>query len=155
MNSDAFQPTQNYWFSYDERMPVRSCVQSICDLALDFGGGKMARPFGVALLIVGVDEKGPSLYSTDPSGLFTKFSAKAIGAGSEGAQSSLKDHYNPAMTLEEAKTLSLQILKQVMEEKINETNVEMAEITTKKESFRVCTKEEVKAVLDKLPASPF
>jgi len=48
------------------------------DLALSFGeteGDKdskkskaMARPFGVALLIGGVDETGPCLYHTDPSG---------------------------------------------------------------------------------------
>uniref|UniRef100_A0A6U3CD58 Proteasome subunit alpha type n=1 Tax=Lotharella globosa TaxID=91324 RepID=A0A6U3CD58_9EUKA len=147
--------TQNYWFNYDEKMPVRSCVQSICDLALDFGGGQMARPFGVALLVVGVDEKGPCLYSTDPAGNFTKYAANAIGAGSEGAQSSLKDHYNKSMTLKEAKTLVLQILKQVMEEKINDTNVEMAEITTEDQKFRICSKEEVKTILEAMPASAF
>jgi len=30
----------------------------------------MARPYGVALLIAGVDENGPQLYQTDPSGTF-------------------------------------------------------------------------------------
>jgi 20S proteasome subunit alpha 5 len=28
----------------------------------------MSRPFGVSLLIAGVDEKGPALFYTDPSG---------------------------------------------------------------------------------------
>lgn len=28
---------QNHRFSYNEPMPVESCVQSICDLALRFG----------------------------------------------------------------------------------------------------------------------
>lgn len=73
--------TQNHWFTYDERMPVESCVQSVSDLAIGFGEGNMARPFGVALLIGGVDDKGPALYHTDPSGTATKYFAKAIGAG--------------------------------------------------------------------------
>jgi len=30
----------------------------------------MARPYGVALLIAGVDEDGPQLYQTDPSGTY-------------------------------------------------------------------------------------
>nr|ACF24562.1 proteasome alpha 5 subunit [Gymnochlora stellata] len=145
---------QNYWFNFDEKIPVRSCVQSICDLALDFGGSKMARPFGVALLVVGVDEKGPALYSTDPSGNYVKYLAKAIGAGSEGAQTSLKDHYNKSMTLAEAKTLSLRILKQVMEEKISETNVEMAVITVKDEKFCMCQKEEVKLLIENMSSAP-
>lgn len=33
-------------------------------------------------------------YHTDPSGTFVKYEAKAIGSGSEGAQSSLQEHYN-------------------------------------------------------------
>jgi 20S proteasome subunit alpha 5 len=48
----------------------------------------------VALLVAGVDEKGPVLYHTDPSGTFTRYEAKAIGAGSEGAQTYMQEHYN-------------------------------------------------------------
>jgi 20S proteasome alpha/beta subunit len=48
-----------------------------------------SRPFGVALLIAGWDA-GAVLYQTDPSGTFAEFSAKAIGSGSEGAQTALQ-----------------------------------------------------------------
>lgn len=53
--------TQNHWFMYDEKMQVESCVQAVCDLALRFGEESMARPFGVALLVAGVDQNGPVL----------------------------------------------------------------------------------------------
>lgn len=59
----------------------------------------MARPFGVALLVAGVDENGPTLYHTDPSGTYSRFQAEAIGAGSEGARTQLQEHYNKSMTL--------------------------------------------------------
>merc|ERR1712130_506107 len=120
-------------------MPVQSCTQSICDLVLKFGesgddddddsGPTMSRPFGVALLVAGVDENGPALYNTDPSGTFVKFDANAIGQGSEGAQSQLQESYNKSMTLEEAEVLALSTLKQVMEEKATSTNVEIAAVT--------------------------
>lgn len=32
--------SQNHRFSYDEPMPVESCTQSLCDLALEFGETK-------------------------------------------------------------------------------------------------------------------
>lgn len=48
----------------------------------------------MALLIAGVDENGPALFHTDPSGTFIQYEAKAIGAGSEGAQSALQDKYS-------------------------------------------------------------
>ena len=78
---------------------MEALTQSICDLALSFGEGdsddkkkRMSRPFGVALLVAGWDElNGPQLYFSDPSGTFVKYKAKAIGAGSEGAQSNLSE----------------------------------------------------------------
>jgi len=144
--------TQNHWFTYDEKLSVETTVHSICDLALGFGEGSMARPFGVALLIAGVDEKGPALYHTDPSGIYTKYAATAIGAGSEGAQTALREQYNKSMTLAEAQKLALEILKQVMEEKINSTNVEMAVVSTKTKEFRLSTSDELDAIIKTLSA---
>ena len=90
----------------------------------------MSRPFGVALLMAGVDEKGPQLFFSDPSGTYTQYKAKAIGAGSEGAQATLQEKFRDDMTLIEAENLVCEILKQVMEEKINNENIEVASITT-------------------------
>jgi hypothetical protein len=65
--------SQNHAFNYAEPLRVESCTQAICDLALRFGEGAegeesiMSRPFGVALLIAGYDEDGPSLYVDLPS----------------------------------------------------------------------------------------
>lgn len=58
---------QNHAFTYDERIRVDSVTQAVCDLALRFGESvhdeeaMMSRPFGVALLIAGIDESGPQL----------------------------------------------------------------------------------------------
>eukprot|EP01042_Synura_sphagnicola_P003603 gene3603-4484_t len=60
----------------------------------------MSRPFGVALLVAGYDENGPQLYFSDPSGNYLQYKAKAIGAGSEGAQSTLQEKYREDMTLQ-------------------------------------------------------
>jgi hypothetical protein len=54
----------------------------------------MSRPFGVALLIAGYDEDGPSLYHAEPTGTFYRYDAKAIGSGSEGAQAELQNEYH-------------------------------------------------------------
>jgi len=61
--------SQSHAFHYGEAIKVESCTQAICDLALRFGESAsgeeeesiMSRPFGVALLIAGYDENGPSL----------------------------------------------------------------------------------------------
>ena len=87
-----------------------------------------SRPFGVALLIAGIDQHGPQLYHADPSGTFMRFQAKAMGSGSEGAQSELQDSYDKSMTLEQAKVLALKVLKQVMEDTLDANNVQLAQV---------------------------
>jgi len=146
--------TQNHWFVYNESMGVESCVQSVCDLALNFGEGDMARPFGVALLVAGVDEEGPSLYHTDPSGTYTKYDFKAIGAGSEGAMSSLQEHYNKSMKLHEAQSLALRVLKQVMEETLDSNNVELSTVTTATNEFVLCSPTDLAGIIRNLDPEP-
>jgi 20S proteasome subunit alpha 5 len=123
-------------------------------LALAFGEGstekaQMSRPFGVALLFAGVDKNGPSLYSLDPSGTYVRCDAKAIGSGAEGAQGSLGDIYHADISLKEATKHALTILKQVMEEKLTATNVELATVT-KADGFKVLTDDEVKSEIEAL-----
>lgn len=155
---------QNHAFHFAESLRVESCTQAICDLALRFGEGAdgeesvMSRPFGVALLIAGYDEDGPQLfvllpsatemhtnlgrYHAEPSGTFYRYDAKAIGSGSEGAQAELQNEYHRSLTLAEAETLVLKTLKQVMEEKLDAKNVQLASVT-KEKGFRIYDEEEM------------
>lgn len=75
-----------------------------------------------------------------------EFDAKAIGSGSEGAQQSLQEMYHRSMTLSEATTAALTILKQVMEEKLNSSNVEVMTMTPTN-FFHMFTKEQVEEVI--------
>lgn len=54
------------------------------------------------------------------------------------------------MTLKEAEKLSLQVLKNVMEEKIDQYNVEVASVETQSGRFRVYKTEEVSAIISTL-----
>lgn len=128
---------------YDEDIKIESLTQSVCDLALRFGEGAsgeerlMSRPFGVALLIAGYDkDDGYQLFHAEPSGTFYRYNAKAIGSGSEGAQSELQNEWHSSLTLKEAEQLVLKILKQVMEEKLDENNAQLSSIT-KDDGFQI------------------
>lgn len=138
---------------YDEDISVESLTQSVCDLAMRFGEGAsgeerlMSRPFGVALLIGGYDkQKGYQLYHAEPSGTFYQYKAKAIGSGSEGAQSELQNEYHSSLTLKEAELLVLKILKQVMEEKLDENNAQICSIT-KDKGFSIYSDEQTAEVI--------
>ncbi|VDD81256.1 unnamed protein product [Mesocestoides corti] len=120
----------HHWFVYNNEMTTEDVTQAVSNLALAFGdddaeAGAMSRPFGVALMFAGFDENGPQLFHMDPSGTYIQYEAKAIGSGSEGAQQALQEVFNRDMSLEDASVQALTILRQVMEEKLDSTNVEV------------------------------
>lgn len=104
----------NHTFNYVEQLPINLITQAVSDMAMNFGEGyegskrkPMARPFGVALLIAGVDENGPQLFQTDPSGTYFEWKARAIGSGGDTAMTTIKENYHQNMTLAEAEKLVL------------------------------------------------
>ena len=70
------------------------------------------------------------------------------GSGSEGAQTNLQESYSDSFTLEEAETLALSTLKQVMEEKISADYVEVASVTEK--GYKSYSKAELEAILARI-----
>merc|ERR1712166_1065482 len=144
-------------FTYGEPMDVHSITQSLCDVALRFGEegddeeDRMSRPFGVALLMARMSGGEPALYHMDPSGTYVRFKARAIGSASEGAQSQLQEKYNATMPLTEAIDLAMQVLKQVMEEKLTGQNVEMSTVSKETEKFKMFTPAEIEAVIERIP----
>jgi len=77
----------NHRYTYLESITVKILSQTISDLAINFGEGDhssknkpMPRPYGVVLLIAGVDERGPCIYQTDSSKTMIEYKAKWIDA---------------------------------------------------------------------------
>jgi 20S proteasome subunit alpha 5 len=149
--------SQYHRFTYNEPIAVEACTLSTCDLSLQFGEGRnrkkaLSRPFGVSLLIAGVDAQGPQLWQTDPSGTYIKYEAKAIGAGADAAQSVLLEEYHKSMSLDEATKLVVKILKQVMEDTITNKNVDVAIVRAGTKQLEMFTSEQIQAILASLPA---
>jgi 20S proteasome subunit alpha 5 len=152
--------SQSYWFTYDESIPIKSITRIVADQMMSFAAvgddddendndnsKKMARPYGVAMLLAGVDEKGPSLYVIDPSGTMVQYLAVAVGAGGESAMSVLQDRYAKSMTLREAEDLAIEILKQVMEAKIEAKNVELSVIDAKNGQYHIYNEDDLKDII--------
>ena len=144
---------QNHRFTYNEPIRTEALAQATCDLMLSFGESgdekKMSRPFGVALLLAGVDDTGAKLFFGDPSGTYVASKAKAIGSGSESAQSSLTEEWSETMTLAEAELLAVKTLKSVMEEKLSAENIEVAKVTA--DGYQLYSVETLADVVDRVP----
>jgi len=85
--------------TYSEPITVSGITEYMCErkhLVTQYAG---VRPYGVGLLVGGVDEKGPALFETEPSGTMIQWKAQAIGKEGEKAKSLLNREYRDNMDL--------------------------------------------------------
>lgn len=73
----------NHRFVFESPMPVGRLVRQVADKAQVCTQRSWKRPFGVGLLVGGVDATGPRLYYNCPSGNVYEYKAMAMGARSQ------------------------------------------------------------------------
>ena len=78
--------------TYGRPIPLERIVTQIGDRAQTSTQVYGKRPYGVGLLIAGVDETGPHLFEFQPSGMTQEMIACAIGARSQMARTYLERH---------------------------------------------------------------
>ncbi len=107
----ARMKAQVFKLTYDEPINVVGSVKDISDrmqLFTQYGG---VRPYGVALLIGGVDEHGPQLFEIDPSSTYYGWKAQAIGRGAAESLKVLRKSWRENMDEEDAIKLVLQAMR--------------------------------------------
>ncbi|MEC8948633.1 MAG: archaeal proteasome endopeptidase complex subunit alpha, partial [Candidatus Thermoplasmatota archaeon] len=120
-------------FNYEEQIPVETLVKKLCDFKQSYTQYGGVRPFGTALIIAGVDESGPHLYETDPSGAMMAYKAGGIGAGRNEVMEIFEKDYKSGMTRSQATTLGLRALAAASENKLKSEVIEIAVVSAKEE----------------------
>lgn len=138
--------------SYDEPISIQALVVNICDtkqMHTQYGG---VRPYGVSLLLAGVDDHGPQLYTTDPSGSFWGWKAAAIGKEADVVRDFFAEEYDQVKNLDDALELAIKGLLKVTEKADltpaeNAKTLEIGKISTKDKLFISLSQKEVEDVL--------
>ncbi|MHA1413008.1 MAG: archaeal proteasome endopeptidase complex subunit alpha [Promethearchaeota archaeon] len=139
------------YLNYDEKISVKECTLNICEYLQLFTQNAGVRPFGVSLLIAGIDSDGKSsLFLTDPSGAMFGYKAFAIGSGASEARTYLEEHYQEDLSDEELKLLPLRALKDIMGDNLNEHTCDIAFILKEDRKFKLLSIEEKEELLKKI-----
>jgi len=85
--------SQSNKLTYDESVEIEAVAKHLADQAHQFTQYSGVRPFGVALIIAGVDKKGARIFVTDPSGTYVPYTAVAIGGNSDEVTDFLEKNY--------------------------------------------------------------
>ncbi len=136
---------------YGEPIDVTTVVRYVCDMSQLFTQYGGLRPFGVSLLIGGVNGGKPRLFETDPSGTPTEWKAASLGEGRAEIMEILEKEYRDGMSTEEAMALVLRALSKSMKKKPEAERIEVCVVS--KEGFERLAESKVKSTLDKLPGT--
>ncbi len=138
---------QQHRVTYDSPIDTLSIVKNMCDLKQLCTQSGGLRPFGVSLLVAGIDTDGPKLFETDPTGIFFQYRAVVIGEGDEGIEDILHKKYKPTIDLQEGLKLCVEALKQVLDEKFNVDRLDAAYIKTADRKFSKVDRKELDKIL--------
>ncbi len=140
---------QQYRVTYDSPIDVLSVVKDIADLKQVTTQSGGLRPFGVALLIAGVDETGANLFLTDPTGIYNQYRATAIGEGEEEVREILREEYSEDMSIEEGLELAIKALKEVVNANLDPKRIDTAYVTKEDEEMKKFSEDKIEKVLKK------
>jgi proteasome alpha subunit len=134
---------QQHRITYDGPIDTLSIVKEVCDLKQICTQSGGLRPFGVSLLIAGIEDHTPRLYETDPTGIFFQYRATVIGEGEVEVEEILHKEYKPELTIEEGFKISLRALKKVLGDNFNIERIDAAYIKTEDKQFKKFSKEKI------------
>ena len=125
--------SQSNKLTYDEPIEVETVAKHLADQSHQFTQYSGVRPYGVALIIAGIDQKGGSIYVTDPSGTYVSYAAVSIGENSDAVTEFLEKNYKSDMTLEDGASLAAAAINLKDEKKDGSKHVKMSWIKLDKQ----------------------
>ena len=90
-----------------------------------YGG---ARPFGVSIMLAGINSNKPEIYTSDVTGNYFSYYANAIGEGDERIREILREKYKKELTIKQGIKLALEIFKEVKDGKFDLEKFELSYI---------------------------
>ena len=145
--------SQSNKLTYDESVEIETVAKHLADQSHQFTQYSGVRPFGVALIIAGVDRKGTRIFVTDPSGTYVPYSAVAIGGNSDEVTDFLEKNYKEGMSMDDAMSLAISAINLKSDEK-GVKHIRMSKIKSDSKQFEKISNEELAKHAKAADASP-
>ena len=133
---------------YGEAVGIETLTKTITDHIQQYTQVGGARPFGVALIVGGIENGEPRLFETDPSGTPYEWQALSIGSDRNDLRDYLETEYEEGITTEEAVGLALDTIAETADEGLTPEGVGVATITVDDEQYAEKPNDEIEAVLE-------
>jgi len=138
-------------FGYE--VPVDYLTKRMADIAQVSTQHAFMRPFGVALIFIGIDpEQGPLLYKSDPAGYFIGYKATSAGAKEDEASTWLENKFKKKPVLDQKQTIQMAIncMQTILSTELKKIDIEVAIVSIDDPLFRLLPEDKIEEHLTEI-----
>ncbi len=128
---------------YDEPADIEALIGTLSSRIQVYTQHGGIRPFGVSLIVAGVDTTGPKLMTTDPSGSYRGYKARALGRNADKANTLLDEKYVEGLSMDDAIRLGIEAVDAASGGKVTPATVKVAVIPSEARVFKRLSEEEI------------
>jgi len=133
--------------TYDSPIEPETVIKEISNVKQQFTQYGGARPFGVSLMIAGVNNEKAELFTSDVTGNYFQYYANAIGENDDLIKEKLREKYNEKLTIKDGIRLALDILKDIEKDKFNIKRIELCFIKSKDQKLERYYGEDIEKII--------
>ena len=127
---------QQHRITYDSPIEPELIIKDVANIKQQFTQYGGARPFGVSLMIAGINRKEPELYTSDVTGNYFSYYVNAIGENDEKIKAKLREKYNSELSIKKGVKLGLEIFKEIQEKNFEISRFELVYIKNSDEKLK-------------------
>ncbi|MDO8623597.1 MAG: archaeal proteasome endopeptidase complex subunit alpha [archaeon] len=124
--------SQQHRVTYDSPIEPELVIKEIANTNQQFTQYGGVRPFGASLMVAGVNNKKPELYTSDVTGNYFSYYANAIGENDTKIKEILREKYDSKLTMKQGVKMALKIFEDVQAKSFNITKFELGFIRNDK-----------------------
>ena len=137
---------QQHRITYDSPIETELVAKEISNIKQQFTQYGGARPFGVSLMIAGITNKKPELFTSDITGNYFSYYANAIGENDDRIKEILRKKYKKDLTIKQGVKLALEIFKEIQKDKFDLKRFELNYINKKDSKIIKLESEKIKEI---------
>jgi proteasome alpha subunit len=113
---------------FEEQIDIISVVKDIANIQQYYSQSGGLRPFGVSLIIGGIENNEKKLYQTTPSGIFLRYRAISVGRNSNKINEFLEENYKNDLTYEKALKLGIDCFENLTLKSFKKEDLEIKKV---------------------------
>ncbi len=122
--------------TYDDEIETELVVKEISSMKQQFTQYGGARPFGVSVLIAGINNGEGKIYTSDITGNYFEYYANSIGEKDLVIKEKLREKYDEKLTIKEGISVAIEIFKEIKGDNFDISKFELGYIKSDEKKIK-------------------